>query len=453
MSFASDEILQTIRMVALERLDIRTVTMGVSLLECSRPDAHETAHLIRAKLRRICAHLVGTANQVAAEFGIPIVNKRIAVTPLAIVAAACDPADLPVLAHALDEVAREMGVDFIGGYGALATRGVGATAQALMASLPEVLSSTERVCAVLELASTRAGLNMDGILTAAEVLLEASRRSAQNDSVACAKLVIFANAVGDNPFMAGAFHGVDGPDVCLHMGISGPGVIMQAVRGKPDANLRQLADEIKRQAFRITRAGEIVGRTLAERLNVPFGSVDLSLAPSPVPGDSVGEIMEAMGLSRVGVHGSTAALALLTDAVKRGGAMATASVGGLSGAFVPVSEDTALSAAAAEGTLRLDKLEAMTAICSVGLDMVAIPGDTSVETIAGIIADELAIGVMNHKTVGVRLIPVQGKKAGDWATFGGLLGEGPVMAVTAGDAAPFIRRGGHIPGPLHGLRN
>ncbi len=411
------------------------------------------ARLIHAKLHRYCQNLVPAADAVAAEFGVPIVNKRIAVTPLALVGAACDPLDFPTLAHALDRAAIELGVDFIGGYAALAARGFTVADAALVAALPEVLAETTRVCAALELASTRTGINMDGILAASTALLEAAGRTADQDSLACAKLVIFANAVGDNPFMAGAFHGVDGPEVCLHTGISGPGVIMQAVRAHPDTDLQELADVIKRQAFRITRAGEAVGRALASRLAIPFGSVDVSLAPAPTEGDSVGEILEAMGLSRTGVPGSTAALALLTDAVKRGGAMASARVGGLSGAFIPVSEDTALMAAASEGYLSLEKLEAMTAICSVGLDMVAIPGDTPVETIAAIIADEMAIGVMNNKTVGVRLIPVQGKGAGEWAHFGGLLGRAPIMPVRGGDAAMFVRRGGRIPGPLHGLRN
>ncbi len=453
MAFASEEILQTIRMVAVEKLDIRTATIGLSLLDCARADASETAYLMRAKLRRHCGDLVPLANAVAAEFGIPIVNKRVAVTPLALVGAACDPADFPLLASALDASAKELGVDFIGGYAALMARGATSADKALLHALPHVLSSTERVCAALELASTRSGINMDGILTAAGAILEAARLSAEHDSLACAKLVIFANAVGDNPFMAGAFHGVDGPEVCLHTGISGPGVIARAVRAHPEADLSALSEEIKRQAFRITRAGEALGRTLAARLSIPFGSVDLSLAPAPTPGDSVGEILEAMGLSRTGVPGSTAALALLTDAVKRGGAMASSHVGGLSGAFIPVSEDTALMAAAAEGFLGLEKLEAMTAICSVGLDMIAIPGDTSVETLAAIIADELAIGMVNNKTVGVRLIPVHGKSAGEWAHFGGLLGRTPILSVRGGDSTAFVRRGGHIPGPLQSLRN
>jgi uncharacterized protein (UPF0210 family) len=453
LPYAADEILETIQMVSVEQLDIRTVTLGLSILDCAGPDAITTAGAIYDRITLAARDLVPGAAAVAAELGIPIANTRIAVTPLALVGASNRPLNFLALAKAMDAAAVALGVDFIGGCGALVAGGMTSADLALIAELPQILSQTERVCSGFEAASSRAGINIDAVSLLAEALRQTAALSADRDSVGCAKLVIFANAVEDNPFMAGAFHGVGQPQVCLNVGVSGPGVITRVVRANPQATLGQLAEAIKRMAFKVTRAGELVGTTLADRLGVPFGCVDLSLAPSPIPGDSVGEVLEAMGLERVGVPGSTAALALLTDAVKRGGVMASSRVGGLSGAFIPVSEDTALIRAANEGLLTVEKLEALTAVCSVGLDMIAIPGVTPVETIAGLIADELTIGMMNHKTVGVRLIPVAGKEAGEWAEFGGLLGHTPILPVRGGSPAPFIRRGGRIPGPMHGLRN
>ena len=451
--YAADEILQTIQMVSVEQLDVRTVTLGLSVLDCADPDPAVTARRLYEKIMRAGRDLVSSASTVSAELGVPIANTRIAVTPLSLVGAANRPFAYFALASAMDRAARELGVDFIGGCGALVAGGETAADAALIGDLPRILAETERVCASFEAASSRAGINMDAISHLAGALVDAARRTGDRDSIGCAKLVIFANAVEDNPFMAGAFHGLGQPDVCINVGVSGPGVITRVVKALPDADLGALANAVKRMAFKVTRAGELVGTTVAARLGIPFGCVDLSLAPSPVPGDSVGEVLEAMGLERVGVPGSTAALALLTDAVKRGGVMASSRVGGLSGAFIPVSEDTALTNAAVEGLLSIEKLEALTAVCSVGLDMIAIPGSTPVETIAALIADELTIGMMNHKTVGVRLIPVAGKVAGDWAEFGGLLGRSPILPVPGGSPAAFVRRGGRIPGPMHGLRN
>jgi uncharacterized protein len=453
VSYAAEEIFQTIQMVAVEQLDIRTVTLGLNTMDCAHPDPGETARRLYEKIVRVGGELVPATAAVASELGIPIANTRIAVSPLALAGSANDPYDFHALATAMDRAASDLGVDFIGGCSALIAGGQSSADEGLMRALPRILAGTDRVCASFEVASSRAGINMDAVWLLAQAIVDASHLTADRDSVACAKLVIFANAVEDNPFMAGAFHGSGQPQACLNVGVSGPGVITQVVRALPDADLGHVADAIKRIAFKVTRAGELVGTTVAARLGIPFGCVDLSLAPSPVPGDSVGEVLEALGLERVGVPGTTAALALLTDAVKRGGVMASSRVGGLSGAFIPVSEDTALSRAAAEGMLSVEKLEALTAVCSVGLDMIAIPGATPIETIAGLIADELTIGVMNHKTVGVRLIPVAGKAAGEWAEFGGLLGRSPILPMPVGSPAAFIRRGGRIPGPIHGLRN
>ncbi len=451
--YAADEILQTIQMVSVEQLDVRTVTLGLNVLDCADPDPEVTARRLYEKITHAAQNLVATASSVAAELGVPIANTRIAITPISLVGAANRPADYFALATAMDRAARELGVDFIGGCGGLVAGGETTADVALIDALPRILAETERVCASFEAASSRVGINMDAIVHLAHALLDASRRTAARDSIGCAKLVVFANAVEDNPFMAGAFHGLGQPEVCINVGVSGPGVITRVVRELPDADLGRLADAVKRIAFKVTRAGELVGTSVASRLGIPFGCIDLSLAPSPVPGDSVGEVLEAMGLERAGVPGSTTALAVLTDAVKRGGVMASSRVGGLSGAFIPVSEDTALTNAAVEGLLSVEKLEALTAVCSVGLDMIAIPGSTPVETIAALISDELTIGVMNHKTVGVRLIPVAGKEAGEWAEFGGLLGRSPILPVPGGSPAAFVRRGGRIPGPIHGLRN
>ena len=451
--YAADEILQTIQMVSVEQLDIRTVTLGLSVLDCADPDPSVTAQRLYDKITRVARDLVPSAARVAAELGIPIANTRVAVTPLSVVGAANRPHDYFGLALAMDRAAKELGIDFIGGCGALVAGGETGADAALIGDLPRILAETDRVCASFEASSSRVGINMDAVSHLAAAIADTARRTASRDSVGCAKLVIFANAVEDNPFMAGAFHGIGQPEACINVGVSGPGVITRVVRALPDADLGHLAEAVKRIAFKVTRAGELVGATVATRLGIPFGCVDLSLAPSPVPGDSVGEVLEAMGLERAGVPGSTTALAVLTDAVKRGGVMASSRVGGLSGAFIPVSEDTALINAALEGLLSIEKLEALTAVCSVGLDMIAIPGSTPVETIAALIADELTIGMMNHKTVGVRLIPVAGKEAGDWAEFGGLLGRSPILPVPGGSPATFIRRGGRVSGPIHGLRN
>jgi len=452
--FTPEEILETIRMVQLERLDIRAVTLGVSLMECADTDVGRLCRKARRKLRAVAAQLVPVVNAVAEQYGVPIVNRRIAVTPVALLAAACGGKDPAPVALMLDEVAQELGVDFIGGYGALVHKGATAADDCLIASLPEALGSTARVCAFVNLASTKAGINMDAVLKMGGTIKACAERTADRDGLACCKLVAFANAVEDNPFMAGAFHGVGEPECAVNVGVSGPGVVRAALRRlSPEADLGEVAELVKRMAFKITRMGELAGRAVSERLGVPFGIVDLSLAPTPTVADSVAEILELMGLERCGTHGSVAALALLVDAVKKGGAMASSYVGGLSGAFIPVSEDVGMIQAVQDGAMSLSKLEAMTSVCSVGLDMIAIPGDTPPETIAAIIADELAIGVVNNKTTGVRLIPVPGKKAGDIAEFGGLLGRAPVMALNRFRSDAFVARGGRIPAPLRSLTN
>ncbi|GMV82151.1 MAG: UPF0210 protein Cgl1545/cg1743 [Planctomycetota bacterium] len=449
MSIAFEEIFETIRMIGMQHLDIRTTTLGLSLLDCTGGTPREVAHKVYDKVTKVGSRLVPAAREIEAEYGIPIVNKRVAVTPVAELGLA-DP--LPV-ALALDKAAHEIGIDFLGGYSALVQKGFTTHDHALIDSLPEALAITERLCGSVAVASTRAGINMDACLRLGEMLKALAARTADRGGVGCAKFCAFANAVDDNPFMAGAFHGIGEGECGLSVGISGPGVVNAVVKGLPGVDLQTVADEIRRTAYKITRMGELVGRKVSERLGVPFNIIDLSLAPTPAPGDSIGEIIEGLGLERTGAPGTTAALMLLTDAVKRGGAMATSHTGGLSGAFIPVSEDGAMAAAAAEGALTIEKLEAMTAVCCVGLDMVIVPGDTSAETLAAIIADESAIGVMNHKTTACRLIPAPGKKAGDTVDFGGLLGSGPVMAVNRFGCAPFIRRGGRIPAPLQGLRN
>ncbi|MGQ9675586.1 MAG: PFL family protein [Chloroflexota bacterium] len=456
MYFGTEEILETIRMVTLEQLDIRTVTLGVNLLDCAHPDAETSARRVYDKVARVGEKLVPTAEAIAAEFGIPIVNKRVAVSPIAWVAACSTTRDYAVFAQALERAAQTVGVDFIGGFASLVHKGVTDSDQFLIASIPPALATTSKVCASVNVASTRAGINMNAVARMGEVIKETAEATREIDSAGCARLVVFANAVEDNPFMAGAFHGTGEAEASLNVGISGPGVVCRVVQQMPEADLGQLAEAIKRTAFKITRMGELVGREVASRLGVPFGIVDLSLAPTPMAGDSVGEILQALGLASVGVPGTTAALALLTDAVKKGGAMGSSYVGGLSGAFIPVSEDAVMSAAAANGSLTIEKLEAMTAVCSVGLDMVAVPGDTSASTLAAMIADLSAIGVINGKTIGVRIIPVVGKKAGDWAEFGGLLGRAPVMPIASANtdaSARFVGRGGRVPSPLQSLRN
>ncbi len=448
-----EEIMETIKMVQEENLDIRTITMGISLRDCSDSDHRKACRKIYDKITRLAGSLVQAGDQISREFGLPIVNKRISVTPIALVAEAGDVDDYTVYAEALEKAATEVGVNFIGGFSAMVHKGFTVGDEKLIESIPRALSSSERVCASVNVATSRAGINMDAINKISRVIKETARLTASRDSIGCAKLVVFANVPEDNPFMAGAFHGIGEPDCVINTGVSGPGVVRSAIRRVGSEDLGALSETIKKTSFKITRMGELVGRAAAQKLGVPFGIVDLSLAPTPAVGDSVAEILEEMGLERCGAPGSTAALALLNDAVKKGGAMASSYVGGLSGAFIPVSEDAGMIKAVEDGALNLEKLEAMTAVCSVGLDMVVIPGDTPVETIAAIIADEAAIGVFNHKTTAVRIIPAAGKKVGDRVEFGGLLGRAPVMAVNTFASGKFTSRGGRIPAPIHSLRN
>ena len=453
MEYSQSEILQTVAMTEMEHLDVRTVTLGLSLRDCAGDTMSKVAERASNKIRSTAARLVQTVDEIGEEFGIRIANKRIAVTPISMITegAKGDPVQL---AREIDRAAVAVGVDFIGGYSALVQKGATRNEAAFLNSIPEALASTERLCSSVNAATTRAGINMDAVAQVGRIIKDAAERTSERDGLACAKFVCFANAVEDNPFMAGAFHGVGEAEAVINVGVSGPGVVHHAVRqADKDLPLQELAETIKKLSFKLARAGELVGREAARRLGLPFGIIDLSLAPTPVPGDSVANIIEAMGFERAGTHGTTAALALLTDAVKKGGAMASGSVGGMSGAFIPVSEDAGMIEAAAIGALSLDKLEAWTSVCSVGIDMVAVPGSTSAETISAIIADELAIGVMNNKTTAVRIIPVPGKGVGEMVEFGGLLGSAPIMAVNAFSSRDFIRRGGRIPAPIHSLRN
>ncbi|MBQ3705401.1 MAG: PFL family protein [Clostridia bacterium] len=443
------EILQTLRMIQEEHFDVRTITLGINLLDCSDRDPEICARRVYDKICRTARDLVPVGERIEAELGIPIVNKRISVTPVSLI---CQGDPRPI-ALALDRAASEMGVNFLGGYSALMHKGATLADERLLASIPEVLSGTERLCASVNVASTRAGINMNAVREMGQIIRETAERTAEKDGLGCAKLVVFANAVEDNPFMAGAFCGVGEPECAINVGVSGPGVVKRAleeVKGQP---FDVVAETVKRTAFKITRVGQLVAREASQRLNIPFGIVDLSLAPTPARGDSVAHILEEMGLESTGAPGTTAALALLNDAVKKGGVMASNHVGGLSGAFIPVSEDIGMIEAAGKGSLTLEKLEAMTCVCSVGLDMIAVPGDTSASTISGIIADEAAIGMVNNKTTAVRIIPAVGKKAGDRVEFGGLLGFAPVMPVNTFGNEEFIARGGRIPAPLHSLRN
>jgi uncharacterized protein (UPF0210 family) len=453
MQFSAHEILETIRMVQMENLDIRTITMGISLRDCAHPDIKVASQKAYDKICRLAGRLVPVGEEIEHEYGIPIINKRVSVTPAALVVESSETEDYTPFAIALDKAAKEVGVNFLGGYSALVHKGYTRGDRALIASLPQVLSSTERVCASVNVGTTRAGINMDAVAEMGRIIVETAKRTAAQDGLGCAKLVVFCNAVEDNPFMAGAFHGIGEPECVVNVGVSGPGVVLTAVTREPNADFGELASIIKRTAFKITRMGELVGRAASQKLGVPFGIVDLSLAPTPAAGDSVARILEAMGLETVGTHGSTAALALLNDAVKKGGAMASSHVGGLSGAFIPVSEDAAMIEAAASGAITFDKLEAMTCVCSVGLDMIAVPGDTSAETLAAIIADEAAIGMINRKTTAVRIIPAPGKKPGDMVEFGGLLGRAPVMPLNSRSSVRFVRRGGRIPAPLQAMNN
>ena len=455
MEYTQAEILQTVRMTEMEHLDIRTVTLGLSLRDCASDSMERTAECAREKIERTAARLVSTVDEIGDEVGIRVANKRISITPAAVISeGARAPEDYLRLARAIDEAAARVGVDFIGGYSALVHKGWTRNESAFLDSIPEALAQTERLCSSLNVATTRAGINMDAVGRTGRLIKEMAERTRERGGLACAKFVCFANAVEDNPFMAGAFHGVGEPEAVINVGVSGPGVVNHAVQHAPkDLPLHELAEVIKKLSFKLARAGELVGREAARRLNIPFGIIDLSLAPTPVIGDSVADIIEAMGFERAGTHGTTAALALLTDAVKKGGAMASGSVGGMSGAFIPVSEDAGMIEAARTGALSLDKLEAWTSVCSVGIDMVAVPGSTSAETIAAIIADEMAVGVMNNKTTAVRIIPVPGRDVGEMVEFGGLLGTAPIMSVNKFSSDAFIRRGGRIPAPIHSLRN
>ena len=448
-----NEILETIQMIDQQHLDIRTITMGISLLSCADPDPKAACQKIYDKITRYAEKLVSTGEEIEREFGIPIVNKRISVTPMALVAAASDTSDYVPFAVAMDKAAKTCGVNFIGGFSALVQKGMTLADRNLIASIPEALASTDMVCSSVNVGSTKAGINMDAVAEMGRVIKKTAALTAEQGGFGCAKLVVFCNAVEDNPFMAGAFHGVGEPEKVINVGVSGPGVVhhaLQSVKGQP---FDVVAETIKKTAFRITRMGQLVAQEASRRLDTPFGIVDLSLAPTPAQGDSVARILEEMGLEVCGTHGTTAALALLNDAVKKGGVMASSSVGGLSGAFIPVSEDEGMIAAARAGALSLDKLEAMTCVCSVGLDMIAVPGDTTAETLSAIIADEAAIGMINNKTTAVRVIPVPGGKVGDMMEMGGLLGSAPVQEVHPFSSADFIRRGGRIPAPMNSLKN
>ena len=451
--FNAGDILETIRMIQDECLDIRTTTMGISLLDCIDPDINKACDKVYDKITRKAEKLVETGEKIEKEYGIPIINKRIAVTPIAMLAAAC-PKDSPVkFAKALQRAAETCGVNFVGGYSALVHKGFSAGDLELIRSIPEALDVTTRLCSSVNVGSTRSGINMDAVRIMGDIVLESAKMTADRQCVGPSKLVIFCNAPEDNPFMAGAFHGVGEPDCVINVGVSGPGVVRSTVSKYPDASIDQIADIIKKTAFKITRMGQLVGAKASQMLGVPFGIVDLSLAPTPAVGDSVAHILEAMGLETCGTHGTTAALALLNDAVKKGGVMASSNVGGLSGAFIPVSEDAGMIDAAVDGTLTLTKLEAMTSVCSVGLDMIAVPGDIEASTISAIIADEMAIGMVNNKTTAVRLIPAIGLKEGDMLEFGGLFGSAPVMPVKRKSAEKFIARGGRIPAPMHSIKN
>ncbi len=449
----SNNILETIKMIEEEKLDIRTITMGISLLDCIDPDGDKAREKIYNKIVNSAKDLVKVGRDIENEFGIPIVNKRVSVTPISIIAGATDETDYVKFAQTLDKAAETLGVDFIGGFSALVQKGYTKGDKILIDSIPEALAKTNKVCSSVNVGSTRCGINMDAVREMGEVIKKTAEYTKDAKGFGCAKLVVFCNAVEDNPFMAGAFHGVGEADKVISVGVSGPGVVQRALEKVKGESFDVVAETIKKTAFKITRMGQLVAKEASERLGVPFGIVDLSLAPTPAVGDSVAHILEEMGLEVVGTHGTTAALALLNDAVKKGGVMACSHVGGLSGAFIPVSEDAGMIDAVLNGSLNLEKLEAMTAICSVGLDMIAVPGDTPAETIAAMIADESAIGMINNKTTAVRVIPAPGCKVGDLVEFGGLLGTAPVMQVNKYSSSLFIQRGGRIPAPIHSFKN
>ena len=455
MSFFNEKsIIETINMIKVHNLDIRTVTLALSLRDCCGENVREVGDKIYKKITKYAKNLYNYAAEIEDEYSIPIINKRIAVTPISLVGESCKDMDYVYLAKILDEAAKEVNVNFIGGFSALVEKGCTKGDIALIESIPEALKQTQRVCSSINLASTKAGINMDAVKKMGGIIKQAANLTANEDGIGAAKLVCFCNVPGDNPFMAGAFHGYGEPECALNIGVSGPGVVRAAVENLPkDADFVELANKIKQIAFKITSTGELVGRRMAEKMNIPFGIIDLSLAPTPAIGDSVAGIFQAMGLEHAGAHGTTAALAMLNDAVKKGGIMASSYVGGLSGAFIPVSEDAGMIEAAKKGVLTFDKLEAMTCVCSVGLDMIAIPGNTPETTISGMIADEMAIGMINKKTTAVRIIPVPNKKVGDYAVYGGLLGEAPIMNVNKLSSETFINRGGRIPAPIHSLNN
>lgn len=452
--FNENLILETINMIKLHNLDIRTVTLALSLRDCVAEDADLVCEKIYKKILKYAKNLDAFATEIENDYSIPIINKRIAVTPISIIGESCKKMDYVRIAKTLDEAAKDVNVDFIGGFSALVEKGFTKGDKALIESIPEALKTTDRICASVNLASSKAGINMDAVLKMAEIIKQSAEFTADKDGFGAAKLVCFCNSAGDNPFMAGAYCGYGEPECALNVGVSGPGVVRAAIESLPkNANFSDLSNKIKQIAYKITTTGELVGRELAQKLDIPFGVIDLSLAPTPAEGDSVAGIFQAMGLEHAGAHGTTAALAMLNDAVKKGGIMASSYVGGLSGAFIPVSEDAGMIEAAASGHLSFDKLEAMTSVCSVGLDMIAIPGDTPVETIAGIIADEMAIGMINKKTTAVRVIPVPGKKVGETAIYGGLFGEAPIMSVSNLSSEVFVKRAGRIPAPIHSLNN
>ncbi|MBP2649743.1 MAG: hypothetical protein H6Q74_568 [Firmicutes bacterium] len=447
------DILETNRMIEENKLDVRTITMGISLRDCANPDVKTFCNNIYDKITRTAEHLVATGEDIEAEYGIPIINKRISVTPIAIAAESCHTDNYLAVAEAMDAAAKAVGVNFIGGFSALVEKGFTKGDRILISSIPEALAKTERVCSSVNLASTKSGINMDCVREMGEIIKKAAELTAEHDALGCAKLVVFANVPEDNPFMAGAFHGVGEAENTINVGVSGPGVVKRALEDVKGENFGAVAETIKRTAFKITRVGQLVAQEASRRLGVPFGIIDLSLAPTPAVGDSVAHILEEMGIESCGAPGTTAALALLNDAVKKGGLMASSFVGGLSGAFIPVSEDAGMIAAVECGSLTLEKLEAMTCVCSVGLDMIAVPGDTSAATISAIIADEAAIGMINNKTTAVRIIPVPGKKVGDQVNFGGLLGHSPILKVNKFKSDDFIARGGRIPAPIRSLTN
>lgn len=447
------EIVETNKMIKESNLDVRTITMGISLLDCADSDIKKFNSKIYDKITKKAENLVKTGDDIARQYGIPVVNKRISVTPIAIAAAGCNTDSYVSVAETLDKAAKEVGVNFIGGFSALVQKGSAHGDEILLKSIPEALAATDMVCSSVNIGSSRSGLNMDAVKDMGEIILKTAELTKDKDCIGCAKFVVFCNAVEDNPFMAGAFHGVGEKDVVINVGVSGPGVVKRALEQVRDADFETLCEQVKRTAFKITRAGQLVAQEAARRLNAPFGIIDLSLAPTPAIGDSIAEIFQEMGLQEAGAPGTTAALAILNDNVKKGGVMASSYVGGLSGAFIPVSEDHGMIEAAEKGALTLEKLEAMTCVCSVGLDMIAIPGNTSASTISGIIADEAAIGMINNKTTAVRVIPVIGKDVGDRVEFGGLLGYAPIMPVNRFSCEKFIARGGRIPAPIHSFKN